>query len=285
MRITRIALAIGLFLLVVLAGCNDPSGPTAEATLHGVNFGEGIEDGFTLSAEPAAVTIDLNDPNPPVDHATGKHYVETVLTATALDEGGQPQAGLPVTFSSTAGTLASAGTPVNTDAAGLAHDTLRVFEDSPASIEVTATDGTRTETITVQLTVQQVNAPPVADAGDDMTIECTANEGTAVRLDGSGSTDPDNDIVLYEWFLDFGLATETLLGEGVQLDTTLPLGVHTVTLRVTDSEGATATDEVVVTIQDTLPPTIRAATMSRNNEGIISIASVSRMSRLSIAPP
>jgi hypothetical protein len=104
--------------------------------------------------------------------------------------------------------------------------------------------------------VLQPNDPPVADAGDDMTIECTSSEGTAVRLDGSGSTDPNDDIVLYEWLVDFGLPTEMLLGEGAMLDVTLGVGTHTITLRVTDSRGETATDEVVVTIEDTTPPEV-----------------------------
>jgi hypothetical protein len=259
MRASRIALTIGLSVCalgLLASSCNDPSGSVAEATLHSSALQQGDEDGFTLTADPAPVVIDLNDAATPVDQTTGKHYGETTLTATALDDTGQPQAGLPITFTTTAGTLASAGQPVMTDASGIAHDTLRLFEDSPASTNVTATDGSRTETLAVALTVVQVNATPVADAGDDMTVECTSNGGTAVRLDGSGSTDADNDIVLYEWFLDFGLATETKLGEGVQLDTTLALGVHTITLRVTDSQGATATDEVVVTIQDTTPPEV-----------------------------
>jgi len=258
MRTNRVVLGFFIVSLVLvgLAGCsNDSKTPDATSALRSGSL-ESLEDGFTLAADPAAVVIDLDDPATPVDSSNDKHYAETALTALALDELGMPQEGLAVTFQTTAGALASLGQPVNTEGTGAAHDTLRVFEDDPAEITVTATAGERSETIVVQLSVLQPNDPPVADAGDDVTIECTSSEGTAVRLDGSGSTDPNSDIVLYEWFLDFGLTTETKLGEGTPFDTTLDVGVHTITLRVTDSRGETSTDEVVVTIEDTTPPEI-----------------------------
>ena len=44
-----------------------------------------------------------------------------------------------VLFATTAGVLASGGAPVLTDDQGMAGDTLRVFEDDPDEIEVTAT--------------------------------------------------------------------------------------------------------------------------------------------------
>jgi hypothetical protein len=110
--------------------------------------------------------------------------------------------------------------------------------------------------------VYTVNQPPVADAGPDTVVECTSAAGTAVHLDGSGSTDPDStpgtndDIVSFRWFEDFGLPTQTLLGTGETLDVLLPHGVHTITLEVTDSAGHTDTDEVVVSIVDTEPPDV-----------------------------
>jgi hypothetical protein len=40
------------------------------------------------------------------------------------------------------------------------------------------------------------NKPPVANAGPDQTLALPAN---MVNLDGSGSTDPDNNIAYYSW--------------------------------------------------------------------------------------
>jgi len=113
------------------------------------------------------------------------------------------------------------------------------------------------------------NVPPVAVAGDDATFTCESEE-TAAVLDGSGSTDADSspgtndDIVLYEWWIDFGTPTEEFLGTGAVLDQLgLASGTYTVTLQVTDSAGQSATDEVVITIDDQTPPEI-GVTLNRS---------------------
>jgi hypothetical protein len=105
------------------------------------------------------------------------------------------------------------------------------------------------------------NQPPTADAGPDQFVECTSPEGGLATLDGTASSDPDSDtetsdIVLFEWFEDYGLPTETFLGTGEMLDVQLSIAVHTITLQVTDSVGQTDRDEVVVEVGDTTPPEI-----------------------------
>jgi len=103
--------------------------------------------------------------------------------------------------------------------------------------------------------------PPSADAGMDTQVECASQDGGIVTLDGSGSTDPDSttgndDIVAFEWFRDFGSAASALIATGELAEVTLPLGAHTITLRVTDRTGLTDTDEVLETVVDTTPPTV-----------------------------
>jgi hypothetical protein len=143
--------------------------------------------------------------------------------------------------------LASQGTPLVTDTTGQVTDTLRVFESDPDTIHVTVTDGTRTTTIDV---TKIVLGPPVANAGPDQVVQCSGE----VTLDASASTDPDNDITLYQWFEHFGLPEQVLLGEGKSVDVNLPVGEHVITLRVTDAVGDTSTDEVEVTVEDTEAP-------------------------------
>lgn len=97
------------------------------------------------------------------------------------------------------------------------------------------------------------NTPPVANAGADQTIEC-AGASTSVTLDGSASTDPDGDTPLtYEW-----REGVTVLGTGVTLNTSLPFGSHTITLKVTDPSGAFSEDTVTVNVVDTTNPLITA---------------------------
>ncbi len=102
--------------------------------------------------------------------------------------------------------------------------------------------------------------PPVANAGPDAKVECSSFDGGVVHLDGSASTADTsagpNAIALWEWYLGYGTADESLLGVGKTLDVTLPLGSYEITLLVTDSFGQTATDQVTVVVQDTTPPFI-----------------------------
>jgi ELWxxDGT repeat protein len=114
----------------------------------------------------------------------------------------------------------------------------------------------------VELWALPSNQPPRADAGSDAEWECTSQSGALVRLDGSDSSDLDSssgtndDIVLFEWFEDLGLLSETSLGTGQSLDVSMSLGSHVITLQVTDSFGETDTDDVVITVSDSAPPEV-----------------------------
>jgi len=100
------------------------------------------------------------------------------------------------------------------------------------------------------IAIVQANQPPVAYAGDNQTVEGTSPSGAPVVLDGSGSSDPDNDPLTYNWTWTDGSAT------GVNPTVTLPLGSREITLTVDDGKGGIATAKVVVTVVDTTPPTI-----------------------------
>jgi hypothetical protein len=94
------------------------------------------------------------------------------------------------------------------------------------------------------------NAPPMADAGGDQFSSAGEDCTAAVTLDGSASFDPDGDALTYEWVGAFG----TLEGERVTIP--FPLGTYEITLTVDDGKGQTATDTVVVTVEDQTPPLI-----------------------------
>lgn len=92
------------------------------------------------------------------------------------------------------------------------------------------------------------NEPPTADAGIDQTVEWSGSDLTSVTLDGSGSADPDDDPMTYDWTGDFGSAS------GVNPTIDLPLGTSTITLTVTDPSDASSMDTVVITVVDSSPP-------------------------------
>jgi len=112
------------------------------------------------------------------------------------------------------------------------------------TLRVTDNEGATAEDV-VQVTVTP-NAPPVADAGNDVVVQ----DGTAANLSAAGSSDPDGTITDWEWFID-GQPGPT--GETVSL--LLGVGTYTVTLRVTDDDGATAEDIVQVTVTSGGGPT------------------------------
>ena len=108
-----------------------------------------------------------------------------------------------------------------------------------------------------------INSSPIANAGEDITIEDRDNDGSeAVTLDGSLSTDPDGTLVSYNWEV-VGLEAIT----GATPTVSLPIGTYTARLTVTDEDGGTAIDEIIVTVVDvepaTLPGTIVAADWNR----------------------
>ncbi len=88
------------------------------------------------------------------------------------------------------------------------------------------------------------NQPPIAYAGPDRSVTDTNNDGTElVTLDGSGSTDANNDIVSYEWF-----ESQQSLGTGVTLGVNLTVGTYALVLVVTDQMGNTSNDEVIINV-------------------------------------
>ncbi len=98
--------------------------------------------------------------------------------------------------------------------------------------------------------------PPVADAGADQVVTDADDTGDeAVSLDGSGSYDPDGTIVAYDW-----RAAGTTLATGAAPTVTLPPGLHTIELVVTDDAGDVGSDTVVVTVNPYLnrPPEVEA---------------------------
>jgi PKD repeat protein len=135
--------------------------------------------------------------------------------------------------------------------------TLTVTDDDSAT-------GTATETITV---TEPANLSPTA------LITATPDSGTTpltVALDGSGSTDSDGTISSYNWGTSDG---QTATGSTASLQFTTA-GSHTVTLTVTDDDGATgtATETITVTEPANLSPTALITATPDNGTAPLTIA-------------
>jgi ELWxxDGT repeat protein len=96
-------------------------------------------------------------------------------------------------------------------------------EDAPLDAELWAVNG----------------GAPEADAGPDQTVE----DGEPVTLDGSASTDPQDDPITFEW----RDASGTVLATTIAFTATFPPGIHEVTLLVSDGVN-TGTDTVGVRV-------------------------------------
>ena len=112
------------------------------------------------------------------------------------------------------------------------------------TVGLRVSDGALSSTDTATVTV--LNGVPSVDAGPDKTV----NEGSTVNFSGS-FTDPGNqDTHTIAWdFGDGSTASGTLTPSHVYPEN----GVYTVTLTVTDSDGASGSDTAVVTVQNVAP--------------------------------
>ena len=103
---------------------------------------------------------------------------------------------------------------------------------------------------TVRITVNdpgQPNRPPVANAGPDQTITLPAN---ATQLDGSGSSDPDNNITTYLWTKISGPSTFNIINANAAQTTLTDLteGSYLFELKVTDAGGLFLKDTMKVLV-------------------------------------
>jgi hypothetical protein len=123
-----------------------------------------------------------------------------------------------------------------------------------------------TGTVTVMATAAKpfLNTPPTANAGPDQTVSC----GQQVTLDGSGSSDLENNINKYLWS-----ANGVLIATGAVAHVNLPAGVTAVQLNVQDALGGSSVDQVKVTVQGGppiftfVPPAVQAPTCGQVNIG------------------
>jgi hypothetical protein len=115
------------------------------------------------------------------------------------------------------------------------------------------------DTIKVNVNAAPANQPPVANAGADITISLPTS---LVNLNGSASNDPDGTISAFSWSQASGPAPCTLMtpGNTATVAGGLQMGVYVFTLKVTDNNGVTATDNMTVTVNAAanIPPVASA---------------------------
>ena len=201
---------------ITLTVTDDDGASAAEDVVIVVNSLENIVPVAAISATPtsgiAALTVDFN--------GSASSDSDGTIESYSWDFGdGQTATGVTVSYTYT---LPGSYTAV-----------LTVTDDE----ETSATDE-------VIITVTAANSVPIANAGPNQTVEDADDNGSeSVTLDGSGSSDSDGTIVNYSWTLD-----GNEIADEVSPTVSLDVGTNTITLTVTDDDGASAAEDVVIVV-------------------------------------
>ena len=223
-----------------------------------------VTDGTDSNSDTLIVTVGSSVNTPPVADA-GEDQILNAAAIVRLDGSGSSDVdGDRLTYSWSFTSLPLGSTAVFVDPTSK-KPKFTADLDGSYVVQLTIDDGTDSASDSVIITVGTIpsNIPPTADAGTDQSVI----EGDTVTLDGSGSTDTDGTIETYAWS-----EGAIPLGAGVTLDiSTLSVGIHTITLTVADNDGASASDDVLVTVTaapiPNIPPTADAGTDQSVIEG------------------
>ncbi|MFT3825519.1 MAG: PKD domain-containing protein [Chitinophagaceae bacterium] len=133
--------------------------------------------------------------------------------------------------------------------ANTASATLSNLVEGSYVFKLTVTDnqgasGTANITITV---LPAPNKAPIANAGNDTTVNLP---NPVIRLNATASYDPDGQIVSYGWTRISGPGALTIVNSTTATPTVVgvQVGTYVFELTVTDDKGATAKDQVTVTV-------------------------------------
>jgi hypothetical protein len=226
----------------------------------------------------------VKGPNITVAENSGPRSFSNWATAISAGPGETGQALTFLVQSDNTG-LFSAGPSINpagtltftsaANASGQATVTVRLMDDGG-----TADGGVDTSPAqTFVITVTPVNNPPdarfevsplfAAEGLEHLTVIAANGSNACVVLDGSLSSDPEGDAITFAWLLDGALNP---IATGAMATACLELGLHEVTLVVTDSGGASGTStqqiEVITAGEaiDLLITEVNEADLDRKNK-------------------
>ena len=125
------------------------------------------------------------------------------------------------------------------------------WNDGTYDYRVTYSGDTNYLGATTTFTLQVGPQAPVAAAGADRT----AASGSRITVDGSQSSDPQSQTLVYDWQQIGGPAAVIADRRAAATSVTLPAGPATVTLRltVTNASGLSSTDDIVITVSARAP--------------------------------
>jgi hypothetical protein len=247
------------------ATATKPTFTTPEVTADKTyTFSLVVNDGTTSSTADEVIVTVKQVNKAPVANAGTDQSVNEGATVTLDGSLSSDPDGTAVTY------LWTAPAGVTLNSASVVKPTFttpEVTADKTYIFSLVVNDGTTSSTADeVTVTVKQVNKVPVANAGADQSV----NEGTAVTLDGSLSSDPDGTAVTFLWTAPSGVtlsslsvAKPTFTTPEVTADKT-----YIFSLVVNDGIDSSIADEVIITVkQVNQVPVANAGTDQSVNEG------------------
>jgi beta-glucosidase len=207
------------------------------ATVRNTTYGYSLFE-FEVYGTPSTINA------PPVANAGADKTMTLPTNSVTINGTGSDPNGDPITYSWTkvsggAATLTNATTATLT-ASGLVQGSytfrLTVADNKGASA---------TDDVIVTVNPAATNSPPIANAGADQTITLPTN---TVAITGSGS-DPNGNPITYSWTkVSGGAATLNNATTATLTASALVQGSYTFRLTVSDNKGASASDDVIVTV-------------------------------------
>ncbi|PLX90143.1 MAG: hypothetical protein C0619_09995, partial [Desulfuromonas sp.] len=219
-----------------------------------------VNDGKVNSASDAVIITAATPNSPPVADAGVDQSVSTGATVT-LDGSGSsdPDDADSLTYKWTFTSKPIGSTAALSDAT-TEKPTFTADLDGSYILNLVVNDGSVDSAAdAVIISAATPNSPPVADAGADQSV----STGATVTLDGSGSSDPNNDPLTYNWtFTSKPIGSTAALSDATTEKPTFTAdldGSYILSLVVNDGSVDSAADSVIITAATPNSPPIADA--------------------------
>lgn len=241
------------------------NGNTSRPSVSGLQGGQytfelTVTDNRGASAKAQVkISVSLSSNQPPVANAGPNQNILLPANSAKLD--GSASSDPDGTIASWSWTKISGASAVTITNVNTATPTISGLIAGQYTFELTVTDNRGASTTAqVKLTVKEgSNELPIADAGVDQTVTLPIS---GVKLDGTKSFDPDGSIVSYTWMKIDGASAVNIKNVNTATPTVSGLkpGQYIFELTVKDNRGATAKDQVIITVKPSpdAPPVANA---------------------------
>lgn len=251
-----------------IAGPDTDIAQLSDATSLTAEFTPSVDGTFTLTltvtdsdgataTDDVVITVDPVSGNTDPVAEAGPNQTVTVNTTVTLDGTGSTDveddaSSTPLTYEWSSSGNPSGGVDTLDDPNSPTPSFTPTFVGTYGfDLEVTDSQGASSiDFVVITVTAVSTNTDPVANAGSDIN----GDAGTVVNLDGSGSTDVEDDAsstpLGYAWTFTTNPNGDSLSDANTATPSFTPSasGQYVVELTVTDSDGATDTDSVTINV-------------------------------------